>query len=385
MSVTLVTREADLPAAIERLVSRTPRGRVAVDLESNGLFKYRACVCVVQLAAADDVVVVDSLAVPSKALAGLLGSLSIPKVVHDVAFDARLLAEEDAILMNVQDTSIAARMLGRTATGLASLLSSELGIDIDKKMQHHDWTLRPLDAAAVSYLAGDVAHLEALADRLFADVEAKGIAEEVAEETRYRLVQAAAARNTADPRPPWLRLKGIDKTPEDDLPILRVLAELREEKARALDVPPYKVIAPDVLFAIARAKPKTMGELDRIRGATQGKRARSLAGQVLKAVANAPEIPAEEQKMRERPRLPSSVAKKRRARADRLTKWRRAEATRREVDEQAILPGHVLQDLADLEDATMESIAEVPGIGAFRVARDGETILSALSATAETA
>ena len=375
MSVTLVTREAEVPAAIERL---SKAGRVAVDLESNGLFKYRACVCVVQLAALGEVVVIDSLAVPSRSLAGLLGSLTLPKVVHDVAFDARLLSEEDAILMNVQDTSIAARMLGRTATGLASLLSSELGIDIDKKMQHHDWTERPLDEVAVKYLASDVVHLEALADKLFAEVEQKGILLEVAEETHYRLLQAAAARGVVDPRPPWLRLKGLDKTPEVDLPILRVLAALREEKARAIDVPPYKVLSPDTLFAIARAKPKTRGELDRIRGATQG-RARALVAQVLEAIAEAPPIPEEEQKLRERPRLASSIAKKRRARADRLTKWRRAEAARREVDEQAILPGHVLQALADLEESAIDSIAQIPGIGAFRVERDGPAILAALA------
>lgn len=378
MTVRLIQREGDLKGAIERLASLVRPPRIAVDLESNGLFKYRATVCVVQLAAAGEVVVVDSLQVPSAALAELLGSQEIVKVVHDVAFDARLLAEEGAILSNVQDTSIAARMIGRTATGLASLLSSELGIDIDKKMQHHDWTERPLDDAAVKYLAGDVVHLEALADRLFSEVEKKGILAEVAEETKYRLEQAAEAKNAIDPRPPWLRLKGVDKAPEADLPRLRVLAQLREDLAQSLDVPPYKVLAPDVLFTIAHAKPSTMSELDRIRGATQGKRARSLAPKVLKAIASPPAVPEEELKMRERPRLPSHLVKKRRARADRLTSWRKAEAARREVDEQAVLPGHVLQDLADLEDASMETIATVPGIGAFRVERDGAALIAAL-------
>ena len=377
-NVVLVTNEAELRTALDRILPGAYR--VVVDLESNGMHAYRPRVCVVQLAVGDEIVVVDSLTVPAHLLAALLGSDVVAKIVHDVAFDARLFADEGAVLKNVQDTSIAARFLGRAATGLASLLKSELGIDLDKKMQHHDWQQRPLDVKAVEYLSGDVAHLAALADKLFADVDAKGILPEVMEETKYRLLQAAAAKNTIDPRPPWVRLKGADKAPAEDLSILRAIAELRETKARDLDVPPYKILAPDVLFAIARAKPGTRSELDRIRGATQGGRARSLVADILKAVASPPPVPEDEKKLLERPRLASSLAKQRRAREQKLSKWRKHEAFVRQVDEQAILPGHCLQSIADLDDATLASMADVPGIGAFRVDRDGRSILLALAA-----
>ena len=63
-------------------------------------------------------------------------------------------------------------MLGRTATGLASLLGSELGIAVDKKLQHHDWTERPIQSHHLRYLADDVVYLEALADKLWNEVEA---------------------------------------------------------------------------------------------------------------------------------------------------------------------------------------------------------------------
>ena len=378
----LVTREDELRAVVARMLRAR---RVAVDIESNGLFKYKATLCTMQLATTDELIVVDTLATPLAPLADLLGPAGPPKIVHDVAFDARILAEARLVLANVLDTSLAARMLGRTATGLASLLASELGIAMDKKLQHHDWTERPITSEQLRYLTDDVAHLEALATKLWREVEERGVADAVEEETRYRLTQAVAAAGSADPRPPYLRLKGIDRVAKDELPILRRLAELREDKARKLDVPPYKVLGPDVLFAIAKAKPRTNVDLGRIKGATSGHRARSLAPAILEAVAaghaDGGVIPDAERAMLERPRPPNTVIKARRGREGRLTSWRKAEAKKRGVDEQVVLPGHCLQDLADLPDhATLDAIAAVPGIGAFRVERYGAAIQAALAA-----
>jgi ribonuclease D len=374
----LVTNEDTLRTVARRLGEEP---RVALDIESNGMHAYRATLCVLQLAAKGSVVIVDPLATKLDALGPLLASKTTVKLLHDVSFDARILAEAGLTLANVRDTSVAARMLGRTATGLGSLLSAELGIEVDKKMQHHDWAQRPLDRAALSYLGNDVLHLEALADRLFGEVETRAISAEVDEETRYRIAQSIASAGAQDPRPPYVRLKGIDKLPEADLAVLRHVALVREEKARALDVPPYKVLAPDVLVAIAHAKPRSAADLARIKGATQGRRAASLEAELLKAVGAGiedPRVPDEDRQYLERPRLPSSVARQRRAREQRLTKWRRDEAQRRGVDEQVVLPGHCLQELADLEAATLADLAEVPGLGAFRVDRDGPALTALL-------
>lgn len=387
----LVTSEGDLRAAVERLAKSVGLGgRLAVDIESNGLFKYKATLCTMQIASRDEVVVIDTLAVPLAPLAQLLGPDGPRKIVHDVAFDARILAESNLILANVLDTSIAARMLGRTATGLASLLGTDLGIKLDKTLQHHDWTERPIRADHLCYLADDVIHLDALADKLCAEIDrvpvgGQEIADAVEQETRYRLSQAIAAAASVEKRPPYLRLKGIDRIPAQELPILRRLAELREAKARSLDVPPYKVLGPDVLFAIARARPKTLEQLARVKGATAGHRARSLGPALLEAVAAGLEdrsIPDAERAMLERPRLPQAFVKARKARESRLTAWRKSEAKKRGVDEQVVLPGHCLQDLADLDDgASLDAIAAVPGIGAFRVERDGAALVAVLAAT----
>ena len=128
------------------------------------MFAYRARPCTVQLAwdEGGQVAVVDTLATSIAPLGELLGPDGPVKIVHDVAFDARLLAESGIALANVHDTAVAARMLSRLATGLATLLDVELGVHIGKAMQQHDWRLRPLDDRMLEYLAADVVHLEAL-------------------------------------------------------------------------------------------------------------------------------------------------------------------------------------------------------------------------------
>lgn len=375
----LVTREDEVRSVAASLSARP---RIALDLESNGLFVYRARLCTLQLADEREAFVVDALAAPLDAVSALLASETTKKVAHDVSFDARILAENGIALANVLDTSVAARMLGRTSTGLASLLASELGLTVDKRMQQHDWSSRPLDRAALAYLVSDVAHLFALADKLFGEVDERGIREAVEEETRYRLAQSIAAAGSEDVRPPYLRLKGIERVPKEQLPVLRRLAELRENRARELDVPPYKVLTPDILLAIAEKRPRTMEELSEIRGATQGKRARSLTSEVLAAV-NAgiaeTDVPDADKKWLERPRVPGAIAKARRMREQRLSKWRKEEAKKRGVDEQVVLPGHCLQDLADIDTPSLARVAAVPGLGTFRVERDGPALLAAIA------
>jgi hypothetical protein len=43
-----------------------------------------------------------------------------------------------------------------------------------------------------------------------------------------------------------------------------------------------------------------------------------------------------------------------------------------------VLPGHCVKDATDGNATTVNDLAQVPGIGAFRLARDGDAILRAL-------
>jgi ribonuclease D len=379
----VVTRD-DVLRDLLTTLGRTDR--IALDIEASGMFAYHARPCTVQLGwdGGQSVAIVDVLAAPIASLAPVLGESGPVKIVHDVAFDARLLAESGVALGNVHDTSMAARMLSRPATGLATLLDVELGVRISKSLQQHDWRERPLDDAMLAYLAADVAHLEALERKLWSELEERGIEEAVLEETRYRIGTATAAVQPAPAEPAYSRVKGANRLSERELAALRVAAELREHEAQRRDVPPHNVASADALLAIARARPTNLEALARTRGiATVTPEAREFALSLLRAVSGAGDrIPESERVYFDPVRVPAVEARLRRERESRLTAWRRAEAKRRGVDEQVVLPGHCLKDAASPEVRTADDVARVPGIGAFRAARDGEAIADVLAGPA---
>jgi ribonuclease D len=107
--------------------------------------------------------------------------------------------------------------------------------------------------------------------------------------------------------------------------------------------------------------------------------ARALIDDVVRALAEAGDLLPEDERARlQRPRVPTAIHRARRDRESRLIAWRREEATRRGVDQQVVLPGHCLKDAAESEPAGLDELARIPGIGAFRVERDGEAILRTL-------
>jgi ribonuclease D len=363
--------------ALELARDLSRASRIALDLESDGIFAYRARICLMQIAYDGEVAIVDTMGGEkiTAPLAELLGEKGPIKIVHDIAFDARLLAERGIEIGNVHDTAMAARMLGQQQAGLANVLNATLGVTVSKAMQHHDWRIRPLTDEMLAYLASDVAHLERLDDALFTQVRARGIEDEVLCETRHRIATAVTSARTPDTRPAYLRLKGIEKASTPELAIARRLAEVREREAERRDVPPHRVLAAEALLAIARSRPASTAQLARVRGG-------SLTGELARDVLRAVEagladgaVPEEERASLRRPRLAPEIAKTRRARETRLTAWRKGEAKARGVDEQVVLPGHCLKDVAELDDVS--ELASVAGIGAFRVARYGEAIARA--------
>ncbi|HEU4407957.1 MAG TPA: HRDC domain-containing protein [Polyangiaceae bacterium] len=353
---------------------------VALDAESNGLYAYRPSLCTLQIAwqgprGEAGVAVIDTLRAPVEPLAEALGPAGPPVVVHDLTLDVRLLRARGVTLGNVRDTSVAARLLGRPGLGLAALVASELGGHVDKALQNHDWARRPLLAEHLAYLAGDVTCLLPLWHELAGQVAVAGIGAEVVEETAYKLAEALSPR----PGPPaYQRVRGFDRLDAAGRAVLRRAHLEREAIAEALGVPPFRVAPNEWLVALARARPATEAEVRALEAARAQpavlRQAEAWARAVRRGLedgdplpdASAPGKRAEDRAFLER----------RRAREARLRAWRRRRARERGVDEQAVLPGHCLSDVAALREATREALAAVPGLGRGRLERDGDELLA---------
>ena len=124
--IEFVTEESRLAEVVDH-ISRAPR--VAVDIESNGFFRYHERVCLVQLASAETAFVVDPLAIEDvRPLGNLFGDWSVEKVFHAADYDIRSLDRDWGFRVNnLFDTSIAAAFVGSEQLGLQSVVKEKRG------------------------------------------------------------------------------------------------------------------------------------------------------------------------------------------------------------------------------------------------------------------
>lgn len=387
-SATLATfsvneRFIDTDAALGELARELMLAReIAFDVEADGLFRYRARLCTIQLATADFVAVVDTLSVQDvSVLAPVFQSDAILKVVHDASFDARMLRDVGLPLRNIFDTSIAVRFLGDAQAGLASVIEKRLGVVVSKEFQKDDWGRRPLSDAQRAYLLNDVRHLLPLAEIIREELQTKGIVDEANEEAAYLLHRVAVEQSEEEaPRPLWTRVKGATELREPSRAILRELCLAREAEAEARDVPSFKVIGNDSLLAIAKKRPKSMQDLVRVVGAG-ALRVHTFTTRILDAIKQGEalgDVPSEELA----PPRPAGFTPEMRllhkARDRALSNWRRTTATARSVDPQVVLPGHCLHDIVALGPTDVQALSSIPGLGNFRIVRDGAAIVAAI-------
>src|ERR1700756_2632495 len=190
-------------------------GRLGIDTEFMSEGRYRALLCLVQVAVDDPensreprIFLIDALAdVDVAPLARLLADPEVEVVLHagrqDVAILRRAWQTE---LNNIFDTQIAAGFAGASAqAGYGNLLGSVLGQRVGKTASYTRWDARPLTGEQLRYAAEDVAHLLQLADEIQRRLRSSGRLEWAQEECR-RLESATDER---DPETAWERLPRV--------------------------------------------------------------------------------------------------------------------------------------------------------------------------------
>ena len=238
--------------------------RVAVDIESNGFFRYHERVCLVQLASAETAFLVDPLAINDvRPLGELLADRSVEKVFHAADNDLRSLDRDWGFRVNnLFDTSIAAAFVGSERLGLQSVMKEYTGVELAKprRLQLSDWTKRPLSPEAQKYAADDVLHLlqvrEALSERLN---ELSRLPWTKAEFERMQKVR----HTPTDREWAFLSIKGRRDLDRRGLAVLRSVFRFREREASRRDRPPFKVI-PD--FALLKLSSEPAVDLATVKG-----------------------------------------------------------------------------------------------------------------------
>jgi ribonuclease D len=250
-------------------------GRIGIDTEFVGEGRYRALLCLVQIAvddpAAQDgirIEVIDALQPHDPApIAALLADPAIEIVMHAARQDVGILKREwRTEITNLFDTQIAAGFAGLGAqTGYGNLLHAVLGLRLNKSESFTRWDVRPLTGQQLAYAREDVEHLLQLTDRLQARLAESGRLEWAREECRA-LQEATDQR---DPELAYLRLPRVTRLGARDLAVVRELAAWRERAAAAEDKPLGTILQDPALVEIAKRKPSDPGALEQIRGVQQ--------------------------------------------------------------------------------------------------------------------
>jgi ribonuclease D len=283
-------------------------GRLALDTEFMGEGRYRTLLCLIQLAipapsagehehADERTLVVDPLleGFDGSALADVLADPAIEIVVHagrqDIALARRCLQTE---VRGVFDTQVAAGFAGLGAqSSYDSLLSEVLGLRVAKTASFTRWDQRPLSPEQVAYAREDVVHLLELASELERRLTSLGRLRWAREECE----PLARSSDERDLETIFARLPRVATLNASARPIARELVSWREHTAERHDRPVQSVLGDATLMEIAKRKPSSRAELERIRGVGQsagGRRAEDLLEAVRRGRERPPD-PAPEQ------------------------------------------------------------------------------------------
>jgi ribonuclease D len=367
----LVDSPAELRAMVDAL---TGAPRIAVDTESNAFHAYRARVCLIQIAAGGRLWAVDTVALTDiGGLRELLLDPAVEKILHAAEGDLLNLRRDfDTGAVNLFDTMLAARLLGYPRYGLADLLQQHFGVTLDKRFQRHDWGSRPIPVPALRYAGEDVRHLEHLRDVLATELESRGRMVE-AREIFERVSRVTPEQREFDPEGFW-RIKAARDLAGLERAILRELYIFRDDRARAQDRPPVKVINDDALVAVSRLAPADLPGL-RKAGLSPLQVDRFGHG-ILQAIRRGRRAPV--------PQIPRPGGPKPDPRLvlryDTLRAWRKRRAAERGIDPEMVVSNAALRALSRAAPRSPADVAEIADLGPWKTSAYAQDLLDVLRA-----
>ena len=239
---------------------------LALDTEFLREKTYYPKFCLLQIATPEWVACVDPIALPNlDQLFDAIYNPDIVKVFHSCRQDLEIFFQATGKLpAPVFDTQVAAPLLGfQDNPGYAMLVSSFLGINLNKAHTRADWSKRPLTPSEIEYAADDVIYLCKIYQIMVEKITELGRIDwliqdfaDLSNPEHYRV----------DPEKAWFRVKGKNKLTGKQLSIIQSLAAWRERIAQAEDRPKSWLLRDELLFDLAKLQPENVQELARVRG-----------------------------------------------------------------------------------------------------------------------
>jgi ribonuclease D len=354
----LIETRTDLDALAHDLLGE---GTLAFDTEADSFYHYYDKTCLVQVATRRQIYLIDPLAFGGPGelapLAPIFASPDIRKIFHAAEYDIFVLKRDCSFrFANLFDTMISAQLLGYSSVGLAGIVKRHFDVDLPKDEQRSDWSKRPLTAKQLNYAAADVLYLIPLVEKLKKELR-KARRLDWAEEEFEALAQREWPEREFDELG-YLRIKGARRLEPRGLSVLRELYLLRDQRAREIDRPPFKVLGNRTLLEIAERRPTRLSDLARIKGITD-LLLRRMGRDVVAAVKQ-----GRSQDHGPIPRLHGNGRRRMDRHTERrlvaLKKWRAARATELSMDPGVLCPNSALEAVAWRAPRTPKDLEDLP-------------------------
>src|SRR5436190_6916765 len=186
MSIEQITDHAGLASL---LADARGEGRCALDTEFVWERTYAPVLCLVQIATAERLAVVDPLrGAPLRPVADLVADGSVVKAMHAPGADLTGFALHFGTgAAAVFDAQLAAGFAGLGGSlSLERMLDQSVGVKLRHAEGFSDWSKRPLTEQQIAYAADDVRHLLAAMDALEQRLREQGRNAQAAEEMERR-------------------------------------------------------------------------------------------------------------------------------------------------------------------------------------------------------
>ena len=360
----------DTQSALEAALPALAAGPyLAVDTESNSLYAYQEQVCLIQCSTAEDDYLIDAMVgLDLAGLGDIFADENVQKIFHAAEYDVICLRRDFGFSFNnLFDTMQAARILGFQQLGLSSMLEGQFRLEPVKSFQKANWGKRPLSGEMKQYARVDTHYLIELRDRLSEQLE-KNKLTSLAQEDFQRLT---TSDNNQHDLSSYTQIRGYHKLSPRELAVLDALCAFRDQKARRMDRPLFKVIGSRSLLAIAQAMPKNAAELAQVENLSPRLAKRYQKG-LLSAVQKGRQAPLIYPQKHKRP---SNAYIKR---LEALKKWRKTEGRKMGVPSDIIMPRDILEEIAGAQPGTSQVLKELMHEVPWRYAHFGQSILDVI-------
>jgi len=264
---------------------------IAFDTEFVSEDSYRPELCLIQVAAAEHLAVIDPLSIRDlgpfwELVPDPRRQMIVHAGRHELCFCLQAVGRRPGGLF---DTQLAAGLIGlEYPAAYGTLVTKLLGKTLKKGETRTDWRRRPLSHRQIEYALQDVVYLEPLRDVLLERIRALDRTDWLAAELEDWQTNVEAAEF----HEPWRRTSGLSNFGPRALAVIRELWHWRDAEAQRRNCPPRRILRDDLMAELAKAGTDDVQRIRAIRGLNRRDKERHLP-ELAAAIRRALELPDE--------------------------------------------------------------------------------------------